>query len=231
LLSFEIQRQPDDETCGPTCLHAIYRYFNDPVPFEQVLTEVQALELGGTLGVILASHAMARGYKATILTWNLAIFDPSWFALPKGEMQKRLRERAAIKEDPKLRFASNMYAEFLDNGGTIEMHDLRPALLRKYLKRRLPILTGLSATFLYRDPREIGRTNQPDDIRGEPVGHFTVLTGYAPGRREVYVSDPMYPNPLSKTHTYPVSIERVVGAIYLGVLTYDANLVVLQPPS
>ena len=54
LLSFEIQRQPDDETCGPTCLHAIYRYFNDPVPFEQVLTEVQALELGGTLGVILA---------------------------------------------------------------------------------------------------------------------------------------------------------------------------------
>lgn len=231
LLKFEIQRQPDDVTCGPTCLHAIYRYFNDELPFDQVLSEVQALEMGGTLGVILAAHAMARGYKATILTWNLAIFDPSWFALPAGEMQKRLRERAAIKEDPKLRYASHMYAEFLDKGGKIELHDLRPALLRKFLKKRLPILTGLSATFLYRDMREIGETNQPDDVYGDPVGHFTVLTGYEPGRREVYVTDPMHPNPLSLTHTYPVSIERVVGAIYLGVLTYDANLVVLQPPS
>lgn len=25
LSSFEIHRQPDDVTCGPTCLHAVYR--------------------------------------------------------------------------------------------------------------------------------------------------------------------------------------------------------------
>ena len=26
----EILNQPDDVTCGPTCLHAVYRYFDVP---------------------------------------------------------------------------------------------------------------------------------------------------------------------------------------------------------
>lgn len=229
LLDFEIRQQPDDVTCGPTCLHAIYRYFNDELPFETIRSQIEGLSAGGTLGVILARHAVSRGYRVRILTWNLAVFDPSWFALPKGQMQVRLRARAAAKSDPRIAFAAELYAKFLDEGGIVELRDLTPALLRTYLKKGLPILTGLSATYLYRDPREIGDTNVSDDVNGDPVGHFTVLTGYAPGRREVYVSDPMHPNPLSKQHTYPVPIERVVGAIYLGVLTYDACLVVLEP--
>ena len=32
LTVFEIQRQPDDVSCGPTCLHAVYRYFGDELP-------------------------------------------------------------------------------------------------------------------------------------------------------------------------------------------------------
>ena len=56
-----------------------------------------------------------------------------------------------------------------------------------------------------------------------------MLTGYTPKSREIFVTDPLHPNALSVEHTYPVPIERVVGAIYLGVLTYDANLVVIQP--
>ena len=31
LEDLEIQAQPDDLTCGPTCLHAVYRYFGDDV--------------------------------------------------------------------------------------------------------------------------------------------------------------------------------------------------------
>lgn len=229
LLDFEIQRQPDDETCGPTCLQAIYRYFGDERELGTLIAELEALNDGGTLGVILARHALARGYRARILTWNLAVFDPTWFALEPAVMEARLRARAAYKADDKLALAANLYADFIAEGGQVEMRDLSPALLRSFLKRRLPILTGLSATFLYRDAREIGATNESDDVRGDPAGHFTVLTGYAPHSREVYVTDPMHPNPLSETHTYPVSIERVVGAIYLGVLTYDACLVVLEP--
>lgn len=45
-----IETQPDTTTCGPTCLHAVYRHFGDQI-------------------------ALARGYRATIHTWNLEVFD------------------------------------------------------------------------------------------------------------------------------------------------------------
>lgn len=228
-LPFEIHRQPDDVTCGPTCLHAVYRYFGDEVPLTEILVTVPSLAEGGTLGVLLANHALARGYQATLTTWNLQIFDPTWFGRDPSFLRERIQARARAKEDPKLRLAARAYVDFLDHGGKLLYADLEPALLRRYLNRRVPVLTGLSATFLYRESRERSTDQTPDDIHGDPVGHFVVLTGYLSETREVFVSDPLHPNPLSKIHTYPVKIERVIGAIYLGVLTYDANLVVIEP--
>ena len=70
-LYLDIYPQPDGTTCGPTCLHAVYRFFNDPIPLPQVVSEVKQLEEGGTLAVYLGSHALARGYKATIYTSTL----------------------------------------------------------------------------------------------------------------------------------------------------------------
>ena len=229
LASFEIRRQPDDTTCGPTCLHAVYRHFGDEADLDELLSQVPSLEGGGTLGVLLACHALARGYQVRIMTWNLQIFDPTWFEEDAPPMRERLLARAEAKGDPKLAFSCRAYVEFLDAGGKLEFTDLEPALLRHFLKRGLPVLTGLSASFLYREARERGEDNQPDDVAGDPAGHFVVLTGYRPVTREVLVSDPLHPNPLAKVHTYPVPIQRVIGAIYLGVLTHDANMVVLEP--
>ena len=125
--------------------------------------------------------------------------------------------------------AAEAYAEFLELGGKVEFRDLDPALLRGVLSRGVPILTGLSATFLYRESRQRPTDDKPDDIAGDPVGHFVVLTGYDPNSNEVFVTDPLHPNVLSQTHTYPVPVERVIGAIYLGVLTYDSNLLLIEP--
>jgi hypothetical protein len=33
--SFTILSQPDENTCGPTCLHAIYNYNNDLFPLDR----------------------------------------------------------------------------------------------------------------------------------------------------------------------------------------------------
>ena len=54
-LSLDILPQPDDETCGPTCLHAIYNYFGYDCPLKQIIEEVPMLEGGGTLGVDIGS--------------------------------------------------------------------------------------------------------------------------------------------------------------------------------
>lgn len=68
-----------------------------------------------------------------------------------------------------------------------------------------------------------------DDVRGDPSGHFVVLCGYDKDSGTVLVADPLQPNPLSESHIYGIAVERVICAILLGILTYDANLLIIEP--
>ena len=90
-------------------------------------------------------------------------------------------------------------------------------------------IAGLSSTYLYRAPREFGQNDRPDDIRGAPAGHFVVLAGYDREARTVLVADPYGPHPYSATRDYWIQIDRVVGATLLGMVTHDANLLVIHP--
>jgi hypothetical protein len=230
-LDLEILRQPDDATCGPTCLHAVYRYFGDELPLDEVTAEVPRLAGGGTLAVNLANHALRRGYRALIYTYNLTVFDPTWFGQPRPELANRLRAQVQAKRDRKLSEATDAYLEFLRLGGELAMEDLTPALLRRWLERDLPLLTGLSATFLYRCARERRDAKlEYDDVRGSAIGHFVVLCGWDAEERSVRIADPLEDNPRFHEHIYWLPVERVINAILVGVLTYDGNVLVLEPP-
>jgi hypothetical protein len=229
-LVVEILPQPDDSTCGPTCLHAVYRFHGLELPLTQVIGEVAALESSGTLAVFLAQHALRQGFDATIYTYNLTVFDPSWFDPPVDDLSARLMAQAREKSDPKLRLATEAYLEFLRLGGEICYEELTPDLVRGFLRRGRPILTGLSATYLYGCARETGTDRlHYDDIRGVPTGHFVVLAGYEPEAREVLIADPLRDNPLTGSQRYRLPLQRVLGAMLLGVLTYDANFLVIEP--
>lgn len=221
--------QPDDFTCGPTCLHAVYDYYGESIPLETVVAETPRLENGGTLAVLLALHALRRGYGARIYTYNLQLFDPTWFE-PGRDVAERLALQAEFKTDPKLRTATSAYREFLARGGELRLEDLSPDLIARHLDAGEPILTGLSSTYLYRASREFGPLDDEDDVRGEPTGHFVVLCGHDPKSGAVLVADPHAKNPYSATRHYEASADRVIGAILLGVITYDANLLILEPP-
>jgi hypothetical protein len=235
MIPISILSQPDDSTCGPTSLHAVYRYFNDPVPLEQVIAEVSSLEGGGTLAVMLANHALRRGYHATIYTYNLNLFDPSWFASHHNKKDffiKKLNEQMQHKPIKKLEDASRAFIEFFSLGGRVQFKDLTPGLLKKFFKLRLPLLTGLSATYLYRSEREYtgaGNASVIDDVKGFPLGHFVVLCGYDEEQKMVVVADPYKENPVSHDHYYAVKVHRLMNAILLGIVTYDGNLLVIQP--
>lgn len=194
-----------------------------------MLNEVAELEEGGTLGVMLGSHALDRGYRVTISTFNLLVFDPTWFARPDTDLSAKLAHQAEVKRDPKLRVATEAYRQFLSKGGRIVMQDLTAGLIRRYLKRGIPILTGLSATYLYQSMRERLDTLEEDDMHGEPTGHFVVLCGYDKEARSVRVGDPYCPNPIAASLLYDVAIDRALCAILLGIMTYDANLVIIEP--
>lgn len=228
-LQLDILPQPDDTTCGPTCLHAVYGYYGDRPDLGTVIADVPTLPGGGTLGVLLANHALRRGYRAVIYTYNLRLFDPTWFLHPETDIADRLRRQAAAKEDAKLRFASEAYVDYLALGGQLRFRDLTASLLRRYLNRQIPILTGLSSTYLYQAMREFGPDMKDDDIRGEPAGHFVVLRGYDKQERTIHVADPLESNPYAADHHYELPIERVLCAILLGIVTDDANLLIIEP--
>ena len=200
------------------------------MPLEDVISQTKSLDEGGTLDVFLACNALNRGYNVTIYTYNLQLFDPTWFENKRINLRKKLIEQAKNKSDPKLDLATEGYLEFLNLGGLLRYVDLTPRLLRRLLKQSIPILTGLSATYLYRSPRETADC-QYNDIAGEPVGHFVILAGYDKDTRLVTVVDPATQNPIADKHYYQVSVDRICGAILLGALTYDANMVLIQPQS
>lgn len=228
--NFRIEAQPDDDTCGATALHAVYRFFGNDRPLREVIDEVHQLEGGGTLAVLLGIHALQHGYHARIYSYNLNVFDPSWEHLAPDALRRKLVAQTRIKPGKKLHTACLAYARFLQEGGEIRFEDPAPDLLRSYLDRRLPILAGLSATYLYKSKREYADSKGRSvyhDLRGKPMGHFVVLSGMD-GKR-VRVADPYHDNPLGEGRAYEVHVARLINSIMLGIVTYDANLLILSP--
>lgn len=228
-LHLDLSGQPTDTSCGPTCLQGIYQHYGDPMDLQQLIEEIPSLENGGgTLAVHLGNHALKRGYRARMYTYNLAVFDPTWFKDEAKGLSAKLTESLHLRRDRKRRQAIKAYLEFLSLGGEIRMKDLSVKLLKKYLTKKKPILTGLSSTYLYQSPREIEETTDYDDLKGEPSGHFMILCSYDKEMREAWVADPYHDNPSGSLY-YSVCLDRLVNAILLGVLTYDANLLVIEP--
>lgn len=235
MIELQIQTQPDDESCGPTSLHAIYQYYGLNISLPDIIKNVDRSLSGGTLAPMLGKHALEQGFKTTIYIYNLNLFDLSWFHNGHTENQfliEKLIAQMEYKKDPYITKATHSIIDYLQLGGKIISHSLNVELLKKYFSQQIPILTALSATYLYRSPRELftpeGKSVY-DDVRGEPCGHFVVLCGYDEHKRLVVVADPHAENPLSHNNYYKVSINRLINSIMLGVLTYDANLLIIEP--
>jgi hypothetical protein len=236
MINLTIQNQPNDETCGPTCLHAIYEHFNYKVPLDTLIQRVDRSVSGGTLAPFLALDALRSNFRTTIYVNNVDIFDPSWFNT-QGQAKAGLLDKLILQSQKKTQTdgeqqLSEAYQRYLEHGGTLKFTTLSARLLKNYFDQGLPIMTGLSVTYLYRCPRECFAPNglaTYDDIRGTPCGHFVILCGYDDVHRNVVVADPARKNPLSSNNYYKVSINRLINAIMLGVLTYDANLLIIEP--
>lgn len=227
-LNVDILSQPDETTCGPTSLQAVYQFYNDHIELPDLIKEVHRFEDGGTLAVWLGCHALQRGYEALLYTCNLQLFDPTWFEGEDNNLCKKLRQQMRYKKEKKMVRTSHAFMDFLKLGGKIKLEDLTRELLRRYLRQGIPILTGLSSTFLYRSAREYG-DNDFDDLRGRPTGHFVILYGYNKETKNVLVADPHGKNPYSASLKYEVPIDRVICSILLGILTYDANFLIIRP--
>jgi hypothetical protein len=225
--------QPDDVTCGPTCLRKVYDFYGMEVELGEVLGEIDRNEDGGTLAVFLGISALNRGFRARIYAYDMRIFDPSWFRLPAAELREKVVARMPFLTYAKTLRAAQAYRQFLEQGGEIEFDELTPGLLKSILDRNHPVLAGLSATYLYRFTRERWdeESGKPvdDDLRGSPTGHFVVIVGYEQWGRAFSLRDPSEHVPVSPDGRQVVDAQRLINAILLGDLTYDAVLLEIWP--
>ena len=201
--------QPDDVTCGPTCLRKVYDFYGLRVEIEEIAAALERNEDGGTMAVFLGIAAMRRGFRARIYSYDLQIFDPTWVRLSQEALAEKVAARIPHLLDAKRMRAAGAYLRFLAMGGE------------------------LSATYLYRMSREredeaTGRLVE-DDVRGDPTGHFVVIGGYEHWGRRLTVMDPSEHVPFSADGRYVVDAQRLINAILLGDATYDAVLLEVWP--
>ena len=228
-LPFTILRQPDYTTCGPTSLHAVYSYYGDTITLPEVIDQIDKLEGGGTLGVHLALHALRRGYRADTWVCNVAHWDPTWFK-QKTDLVAKLRARLQAKEltgNPRYAKAIEAYEQCVALGGKVHWGDLTPRLIYGMLKKKSPLLAGVNGTYLYQCSRETAEG--PDDVRGDAFGHFLILAGCDTKKGTIDIADPLMDNPLHGTKYYSVTVHRLLGALFLGAASDDANVLVIRP--
>ncbi len=99
----KILAQPDDSTCGPTALHAVYDSFGLELPLEQVIDEVHSLEDGGTLAVFLGQHAIENGFYAHFTSSGTTGSTTSTHHVPWPKLYERSFSTSfrAVYGDPK----------------------------------------------------------------------------------------------------------------------------------
>ncbi|HEX2167758.1 MAG TPA: hypothetical protein VHG09_11055 [Longimicrobiales bacterium] len=225
--------QPDDVTCGPTCLRKVYDFYGFDIDMDSLVDAIERNEDGGTLAVFLGMAAMRRGLRARIYSYDLQIFDPTWTHLPREELIRKIRARSPYLTDAKRRGAAVAYVRYLEKGGELAFDELTPALFKTIIDRGHPVLAGLSATYLYGFARErwdeIDGRLVDDDIAGDPTGHFIVVSGYDQWGRRLTVLDPSEHVPATPDGRLIVSAERLINSILLGDVTYDAVLLELWP--
>jgi hypothetical protein len=228
-LGVQIERQPDYTTCGPTALHAIYRYYRDPIDLQTVIKETPKLPSGGTLGVHLSVHALSRGYDVDTWLCNVRHMDPTWFQKPTDVVAKlKARwEAKGLADDPRHGPAILAAEQYVSLGGKLVWGDLTPELIANTLARGMPLLTGTNGTYLYQCARETEAGE--DDVRGDAFGHFVVLYGYRSRDQSVAIADPLLDNPAYGVKYYRASFYRLLGAIFLGVGSDDGNLLIIRP--
>ncbi len=228
-LPVDVEQQPDDESCGITCLQAIFRYYRHDVGLDQLREEVEHWQSGGTVSVNLARNAIDHGFDATVYSYNIQIFDPTWRHLPVVDLVEKLKRRQRRIRSKKQKKVIGFYLDFLRKGGTIRFDDLDEDLFSRLFMARTPIIVGLSATYLYQSIRETPDCDE-DDVIGNPVGHFVVVAGWDAASRTVLVQDPLQRNPISATGTYTLPFTKFSNAVMLGALTYDENMLVISRP-
>jgi hypothetical protein len=210
----------------PDLLAQVYRFLGYERAVDEVISDTRRNADGGTLGVYLGISALRNGFRPTIYTYNLRIFDPTWRRLSPPEISGKLRERRRFVRSRRLKRAIAAYVEYLGMGCRVPVFRARCGFLVGLLQTGHPILTGFerNVPLWVRSRTQRGVRRR---FAASPRGISSSCAGYYPRSDRFVVRDPSSNIPFSRNGKYTVEARRLIAAILLGDVTYDANLLVL----
>ena len=187
LLNVPRYKQPPME-CGPTCLKEVFDFYNYKIDLKTIIKGTKSEKKYIDWDYKLGLFALKCGFKVDVYTLTTDIFDPTWYNFKKDVLLKQLKKRLNFvsknnKKDVKDGYiwwwykpALESIIKFIKAGGNIKFVPISKNLIIKLLKKGIPIIAPLNSTLIYKI-RRVYRNNF-DDIKGEYVGHFIVISGY-----------------------------------------------------
>lgn len=185
--------------------------------------------LGSSLGHI-ALYFQKLGFKTTIHTTDIQIFDRSWSKLVRPKLIENLKQRRQnirhpIYDELAIKAIFDGYIKFLEAKGKIVM----PVISEKYLLSLLkngPIFSVVSYNFLNQTSKfSFDSQNQKhikDSINGIPSTHAVVINGF--NNNSFNVIDP----DLKFGGKRQIKPDLLIGSIYLAETDYDNLLITIQ---
>ncbi len=212
-----------DNECGPASVAQVLSYFDIPFQMEDIIDYSSNSYKFRDWDYLLAQYLNNRGVETEIVTFQSNIYDPSWSNLKGNSLIEKLKQELDFfySDSPRLENKGflawhNLGPEiseveeaikYLDGGGKISIKPLSATDITAEIRRGNPIICAYDAILLHNMKR--GFMGKPDDIKGVPMGHVAVISGFT-GKDFVLV-DPSYW--YKKEESYHVNKDRLINSI------------------
>jgi len=227
LLSQDIQDCVQTSASQILSFYGIKKSINDVKKEVPVYINSEGKPLGSSLGHI-ATYFIQLGFKTTLHSVDVEIFDLSWKDFDNQMLIQSLKKRRkflrhARYEKEALDLVVDGYTQFLAMGGIITFPIVDLEYLYQLLKKG-PIYSVLSYNFLNQVSKYSFSDDKPfqDSIAGSPSTHVVVISGFRQGKFEITDPDSVFGGKIL------IDPGQIIGAFYLAETDFDPMLITLE---
>jgi hypothetical protein len=174
------------DACSPTAYCMVMQYFGDDIVPEQFLDAVGGIKnvtatgVPGTINTENAFFARRRGFKVDCFTYNMRLLSPLMIGLKGEQLRDCISENDGVERliaessaDESIYFS---YVNLLDEGANLFVQRPRIDVVKKYLKKSIPVILNVNTASFYECNYNI------------EVGHSIVAIGYE--GKQIIFNDP-----------------------------------------
>lgn len=220
-----IKQKVTSNTCGPSCLEAIYRHYGKDRGLEGILEDLHITKEESTYGPQLARHLNNNGFKTCICSSDPNVVSPEWRNASVDSIIEDLKGWIIYHFDKKVDKIWIKKALFLlfylQEGGNLQVNDVTRSFLDKSLQEGNIILACVAESWIWKK-RKISKVAKYDNIKGKVHGHFVVV--YEQEDEKYLISDPYPTNIQDKEGLYKVDKDTLITSI----LTWSSEILIIK---